>query len=103
MRTPVIYPVSEIPEKYHYINDVEPLAFMYESYREISFGALNRCNLNLHYPLILVTIIFFSGLVLSTKRRELTWISCEVNILFKLINYPKSIAWEFRAYVFIED
>ena len=69
--TPVIYPVSEIPERYHYIMMWNPLAFIIESFREILLGHSTACNLNFALPSVLVTIIlFFFGLILFNKAQR---------------------------------
>ena len=69
--TPVIYPVSEIPERYHYIMMWNPLAFIIESFREILLGHSTACNLNFALPSVLATIIlFFFGLILFNKAQR---------------------------------
>ena len=66
--TPIIYPVSAIPEKYAHFMMWNPLAFIIESYRAILLGHSSGCNLLFAFPSILLTLlIFLLGLVLYNK------------------------------------
>jgi len=69
--TPVIYPISEIPEKYFNIMQLNPLVFIVESYRFILLGHSSGCNLAFAVPSIIITfILFFVGLIMYNKSQR---------------------------------
>ena len=69
--SPVIYPVSEIPNKYQILMIWNPLSFIIESFREILLGHSTACNLTYAIPSVLLTLILFSfGLVLYNKSQR---------------------------------
>ena len=69
--SPVIYPVSEIPNKYQILMIWNPLSFIIESFREILLGHSTACNLTYAIPSVLLTLLLFSfGLVLYNKTQR---------------------------------
>ena len=69
--SPVIYPISEIPEKYKLYLAWNPLTFIVESYRELLLGHSTGCSTEFAIPSIVVSLIIFTlGLALynSTQR-----------------------------------
>ncbi len=69
--TPVIYPISEIPEKYFNIMQLNPLVFIVESYRFILLGHSSGCNLAFAVPSIIITfVLFFVGLIMYNKSQR---------------------------------
>ena len=69
--SPVIYPVSEIPNKYQILMICNPLSFIIESFREILLGHSTACNLTYAIPSVLLTLLLFSfGLVLYNKTQR---------------------------------
>ena len=66
--SPVIYPISEIPQKYQSILAWNPLVFIVESYRALILGHSSACTLEFALPSICSTlVIFFVGLLLYNK------------------------------------
>lgn len=62
--SPIIYPISEIPEKYQAYLAYNPLTFIVESYRFILLGHSTGCSLEFAIPSIIITLaIFFLGCV----------------------------------------
>ena len=57
--SPVIYPISEIPEQYKSYMAWNPLTFIVETYRELLLGHSTGCTLNFAIPSVLSTIIIF--------------------------------------------
>jgi lipopolysaccharide transport system permease protein len=69
--SPVIYPISEIPEKYQEYMALNPLTFIIESYRLILLGNSTASNLTFAIPSIASTIIIFLiGLILYNKAQR---------------------------------
>jgi len=66
--SPVIYPISEIPEQYKSYMAWNPLTFIVETYRELLLGHSTGCTLNFAIPsVLLTTIIFILGLSLYNR------------------------------------
>ncbi len=66
--SPVIYPISEIPEKYQPYLAYNPLTFIIESYRLLLLGHSTGCTWQFAIPSVLMTcVIFFIGLILYNK------------------------------------
>ena len=69
--SPVIYPVSEIPEKYQPYLAVNPLTFIVETYRELLLGHSTGCSLDFAVPSILISLIIFGfGLALYNRTQR---------------------------------
>ena len=69
--TPVIYPISEIPDKYQALAALNPLTFIVESYRHILLGFSTGCKFEFALPSIILTIIIFLiGLSLYNKTQR---------------------------------
>ena len=66
--SPVIYPISEIPEKYQPYLAYNPLTFIVESYRYLLLGHATGCTLQFAIPSVISTcVLFFIGLILYNK------------------------------------
>lgn len=69
--SPVIYPISEIPEKYQTFMAWNPLVFIIESYRKILLGHSTASTLEFALPSVGLTIVvFFIGLILYNKTQR---------------------------------
>jgi lipopolysaccharide transport system permease protein len=66
--SPVIYPISEIPEKYQPYLAYNPLTFIVESYRYLLLGHSTGCTWQFGIPSVITTcVLFFIGLILYNK------------------------------------
>ena len=62
--SPIIYPISEIPDKYQPYLAYNPLTFIVESYRFLLLGHSTACSLEFAIPSIIVTLaLFFMGCI----------------------------------------
>ena len=69
--SPVIYPISEIPEKYQSFMAWNPLVFIIESYRKILLGHSTASNLEFALPSVALTlVVFLTGLILYNKTQR---------------------------------
>ena len=69
--SPVIYPISEIPEKYKPYLAWNPLTFIVESYRELLLGHSTACSPEFAIPSIIVSLIIFAiGLALYNRTHR---------------------------------
>ena len=69
--SPVIYPISEIPEKYQSFMAWNPLVFIIESYRQILLGNSTASTLEFALPSVMLTlVVFLFGLILYNKTQR---------------------------------
>ena len=69
--SPVIYPISEIPEKYQSFMAWNPLVFIIESYRKILLGHSTASTLEFALPSVALTlVVFLTGLILYNKTQR---------------------------------
>lgn len=69
--SPIIYPVSEIPEKYQSFMAWNPLVFIIESYRHILLGYSTASTLEFALPSVgLTLLVFLTGLILYNKTQR---------------------------------
>ena len=69
--SPVIYPISEIPEKYQAYLAWNPLTFIVESYRELLLGHSTGCSIKFAIPSVFLTLIIFAlGLALYNRTQR---------------------------------
>jgi lipopolysaccharide transport system permease protein len=69
--SPIIYPVSEIPEKYQSFMAWNPLVFIIESYRKILLGHSTASTLEFALPSVALTlVVFLTGLILYNKTQR---------------------------------
>ena len=62
--SPIIYPISEIPDKYQAYLAYNPLTFIVESYRFLLLGHSTACSLEFALPSIAITLaLFFLGCI----------------------------------------
>jgi lipopolysaccharide transport system permease protein len=74
--SPVIYPISEIPEKYQAFMAWNPLVFIIESYRKILLGHSTASTFEFALPSVgLTLVVFFSGLIFYNKTQR-TYVDC---------------------------
>lgn len=69
--SPIIYPISEIPEKYQSFMAWNPLVFIIESYRQILLGHSTASTLEFALPSVALTlVVFLTGLLLYNKTQR---------------------------------
>jgi lipopolysaccharide transport system permease protein len=69
--SPIIYPISEIPEKYQSFMAWNLLVFIIESYRQILLGHSTASTLEFALPSVALTVVvFLTGLVLYNKTQR---------------------------------
>lgn len=69
--SPVIYPISEIPEKYQALIMWNPLVFIVESFRYLILGQASACDLEFAVPSIISTVFIISlGLICYNKTQR---------------------------------
>jgi lipopolysaccharide transport system permease protein len=68
--TPVIYPVSEVPEKYHWIILANPMTSIIETFRYAFLGAGNMSWYGLAYSVVFTLVLFISGLLIFNKTEK---------------------------------
>lgn len=69
--TPIIYPVTMVPERYQYIFVVNPLSSIFEAYRNIFFsGVFPDINLLLVYSLISLFILIFGWWIFHILQKK---------------------------------
>ena len=69
--SPIIYPISEIPEKYQSFMAWNPLVFIIESYRHILLGHSTASTLEFAIPSVALTlVVFLTGLLLYNKTQR---------------------------------
>ncbi|MBW6474616.1 MAG: ABC transporter permease, partial [Anaerolineaceae bacterium] len=71
--TPVIYPVSSIPERWRWVADVNPVTPIIETFRAGFLGAGNASWLGLAYSTGFMLLVMFIGVVIF-NRVEKTFI-----------------------------
>lgn len=71
--TPVIYPISSIPEKWRWIAEVNPITPIIETFRAGFLGAGNANWLGLGYSAAFMLVVMFIGVVIF-NRVEKTFI-----------------------------
>jgi lipopolysaccharide transport system permease protein len=71
--TPVIYPISSIPEKWRWIAEVNPITPVIETFRAGFLGAGDANWLGLGYSAIFMLVVMFIGVVIF-NRVERTFI-----------------------------
>lgn len=65
--TPVVYPISAIPQKYKWIVNSNPLTSIFECFRYGFLGSGNFEPISLLYTTIFILILLFSGTVIFNK------------------------------------
>jgi lipopolysaccharide transport system permease protein len=68
--TPVIYPVSEVPEKYQGIILANPMTSIIETFRYAFLGAGNMSWYGLAYSVGFTLVLFISGLMFFNKTEK---------------------------------
>jgi len=69
--SPIIYPISEIPNKYQTLLAYNPLTFIVESYRYLLLGHATGCKWEFAIPSVLITlVIFFLGVILYNHTQR---------------------------------
>jgi lipopolysaccharide transport system permease protein len=71
--TPIIYPVSSIPEKWRWIADINPITPIIETFRLGFLGEGNTNWMSLLYSSVFMVIVLFIGIVIF-NRVEKTFI-----------------------------
>jgi lipopolysaccharide transport system permease protein len=68
--TPVIYPLSSIPENYRWIVAVNPLSALFEVFRIGLLGQGSITPFQLVYSTVFTVIVFFSGILIFNKQSD---------------------------------
>ncbi len=68
--TPIVYPLSIVPEKFSLYFKLNPMTFVVESFRGIFFGNYNFQLIDLIYSLSVTLIILFLGLFFFRKTEK---------------------------------
>ena len=68
--TPVIYPISQIPDKYHWIMIANPMTSIIETFRFAFLGAGNMSWAGLSYSVGFTIILFLSGLIIFNRTEK---------------------------------
>ncbi len=68
--TPIVYPLSIVPEKFSLYFKLNPMTFVVESFRGIFFGNYNFQLIDLFYSLIVTLIFLFFGLFFFRKTEK---------------------------------
>jgi lipopolysaccharide transport system permease protein len=68
--TPVIYPISSIPAKYHWILIANPMTSVIETFRYSFLGAGSFSWYGLLYSTLFTTFIFFLGLIVFNRTEK---------------------------------
>jgi len=72
--SPVIYPISEIPEKYKAYLAWNPLTFIIETYRELLLGHSTGCSLKYAIPSVFLTLIIFASGIAFYNRTQRSYV-----------------------------
>lgn len=59
--TPILYPISMVPERYHFIMLLNPMAPIIDAYRAILLYNQAPSWGSLHYPLVLAAVLIYVG------------------------------------------
>ena len=68
--TPIVYPISIVPEKYLLFFKLNPMTFVVESFRGIFFDNYNFLFSNFFYSFIITLLILFLGLLMFKKTEK---------------------------------
>jgi lipopolysaccharide transport system permease protein len=68
--TPVIYPISSIPEKYHWIIIANPMTSVIETFRYSFLGAGDLSWTGLAYSFVFTVLVFLLGLMVFNKTEK---------------------------------
>jgi lipopolysaccharide transport system permease protein len=68
--TPVIYPLSAIPEKYQWIVEANPMTSIIESFRYMFLGEGSFSWQALGYTTVFTIILFFLALIVFNKTEK---------------------------------
>ncbi|MGC4021915.1 MAG: ABC transporter permease [Cyclobacteriaceae bacterium] len=72
--TPVIYPMSSVPEKYKSIIRANPISSIVETFRSILLAQVQFNGSRWHIALAFLLSYFFLVFLFLTKRKKLLWI-----------------------------
>ena len=95
--TPIIYPLSEVPEKYRFWASLNPMASVVETFR---FALLGKGSFSLNllcYSAIVAVMLLLSGMFFSKEPRDEWWTTYNIWTdlwLSKQQIYAKNIGWE---------
>ncbi|MGM0477971.1 MAG: ABC transporter permease [Bacteroidota bacterium] len=68
--TPVIYPMSEIPEKYHIYMAANPFSHILEGFKYMFFGEGTISLLGLAYSFIFMVVLLFVGTIIFNRTEK---------------------------------
>ena len=65
--TPVVYPLSEVPDNFRFLISLNPMTAPVESFREIFLGVSSITSFEILISWIITIIFFFLGIILFTR------------------------------------
>jgi len=65
--TPVIYPLSVVPEKYKWLIVTNPITSIVETFRYAFLGSGSFSWLNLGYSAVITIVILIAGIIIFNK------------------------------------
>jgi len=65
--TPVVYPLSEVPDNFRFLVSLNPMTAPVESFREIFLGVSTITSFEIFISWIITIIFFFLGIILFTR------------------------------------
>ena len=65
--TPVVYPLSEVPDRYQIFILINPMTAVVESFRAAFFGASSLMSQELILSIILTILIFLGGIIVFSR------------------------------------
>lgn len=68
--TPVIYPLSSVPEKYKYIIEINPISAIVETFRSVLLGSGQLNWGQLGYSGLFSMVILFTGILIFNKTEK---------------------------------
>ena len=71
--TPIVYPLSQVPQKYRWITEANPVSAPVEAFRLASYGVGGPSAIMLISSIVVTVVVFLFGLVLF-NRNERTFV-----------------------------
>jgi lipopolysaccharide transport system permease protein len=65
--TPVVYPLSQVPDKYKILFVINPMTAVIESFRSAFFGVSALVPKELFLSIIITLLVFIYGVIIFTK------------------------------------
>jgi lipopolysaccharide transport system permease protein len=68
--TPIIYPLSQVPERFHWLINLNPLTAVVESYRHMLLGTPAIPTTDLILSIAITSLLFISGRVIYDRTQR---------------------------------